>query len=458
MEVHDVIVSGVLFEVISGAALTLLCFVLAGFLAEVLNTPGASTFISIMSISIFGGAIVSAVSSIFVGFERMKLNSFTVVSQALAKTVVGLLLVFLGYGVLGAIVGVVTSYFAGGIIGITAVYFFLFKSLGKFKAGAVNFVGTLRPMLKFGCPLMVSNIVIGVLPLLLNSLIVIYAGASMFGNYSVALNFAVLLTFVTVPINTVLFPTFSKVDADNDSSLMRTVFASSVKYTAILLVPATLAIMALSTPMVNTLFGYVSGVPKYAFAPFFLVLYVANNLLVVFGSISAGNFLAGIGKTKVLMFQGLLTLGVGLPLAFLLIPPFGVVGGIVAGTLASVFSLAFGLYWIWNRYKVKAEFGVSAKILLASLLASIFGYLSSNTFNIADWLNLTLGFVVFSITYLVSAPLVGAIKQTDINNLRSMFSGLGAVSKVAEIPLKFMEKTLKILYNEDIVKNQIGIK
>jgi hypothetical protein len=44
---------------------------------------------------------------------------------------------------------------------------------------------------------------------------------------------------------------------------------------------------------------------------------------------------------------------------------------------------------------------------------------------------------------LIAAPLIGAINQTDINNLRAMFSGLGIISKLLEIPLTLVEKQLK---------------
>ena len=452
-EIHDVIVSGVLFELISGASLSLLCFILSGFFASILNAPEASLFISIMSLSILGGAILTAASSIFVGFERMKLNSFTLICQALVKTVVGPFLVIIGYGVLGATIGYVSSYLAGGLIGISGVYFVLFRSLQKSNVGKRSVATVLKPMLEFGAPLMVSNIVIGVLPLLLNSLMVIYTGPSMYGNYLVALNFAVLLTFVTIPINTVLFPAFSKINVKEDSNLAQTVFASSVKYTAIFLVPLTLAIMVLSTPMVNALFGYLpAGGPKYSFAPVFLTLYVIINLFAVVGSLSVGNFLAGVGKTKILMYQGFLTLSIGLPLAFIMIPVFGVVGGILTSIISTVPSLSFVLYWVWKHYRVKADFKASIKIIWASLIAAVAAYLAINVIGYNDWLRLAVGIAVFLVLYLVSAPLTDAIKQTDIDNLRAMFSGLGVISKILEIPLRIMEKFAGIRHNKGIAQ------
>jgi putative peptidoglycan lipid II flippase len=260
-----------------------------------------------------------------------------------------------------------------------------------------------------------------------------------------AVNFSVLLTFFTIPISTVLFPAFAKLNPVEEPELLKTVYASSVKYTSLLLVPATMIMMVLSTPMINTLFGYLStGEPKYAFAPLFLTLAVIANLFAVIGNLSIGSFLTGIGETKLLMKQGLLTIVIGLPLAFFVVPIFGVVGGIIGLMSSGVPSMAWGLYWIWKHYKLKADFRASGKIFAASLIATGAAYLLLLVLAAADWIRLTSGFVVFVIVYLFSAPLIGAITTEDLNNLRAMFSGLGVVSGILEIPLKVLEKPLKM--------------
>jgi O-antigen/teichoic acid export membrane protein len=68
--------------------------------------------------------------------------------------------------------------------------------------------------------------------------------------------------------------------SENDAGLLQTVFASSVKYTSVLLVPATFVLMILSTPMVNTIFGYLpSGDPKYALHRFILLFLLPLTFL-----------------------------------------------------------------------------------------------------------------------------------------------------------------------------------
>ena len=462
-EIHDVIVSGVIFEIISGTILSLICFALAEPLALIISPSDAaslSVYISIMALSVFAGAISAAASGIFVGFERMKLNSFTQIFSAIVKTALGPFLVILGFSVLGAVYAAMGSILAGSVVAILIVYFSLFRPLRKCKVGTCDVKRTLKPMLSYGLPLTVSSIVIGVLPQVFAFTMAVYAGKWMMGNYYAAAYFSVLLTFISFPVATALFPVFSKLNPEKEPELVKTVFASSVKYTSMLLVPATMILITLSTPLINTLFPkngimaslfVVNAEPKFPYAPMFLALSSIVNLLVLVGNISLGTFQTGIGKTNQVMKQSILSLAVGLPFAYFLVsyfysiggPSFAVIGGILGTLIASTPNVVWGLYWSWKHYRVKAGFRVSAKIFAASAIASVVTYLFINLFSLAYWITLVTGFVVFLVVYLASAPLLGAVNRADIDNFKAMFSGLGVVSKILDIPLLFMRKMCK---------------
>jgi len=175
-----------------------------------------------------------------------------------------------------------------------------------------------------------------------------YVSEVMIGNYKIATNFTVLLTFLTIPINNVLFPAFSKLDPQNEKSLIKTVFASSVKYTNLLLVPAVMAMVVLSTPLISTLYGN-----KWSYAPHFLVVSVIFYLLSLSGLRSMGSLLYAMGETKLLMKQSVLSLIIAIPVAFLLIPPLGIIGMIIGLPIAAFPSTFIGLYFIWKHYGLK---------------------------------------------------------------------------------------------------------
>ncbi|MGB9684497.1 MAG: oligosaccharide flippase family protein [Candidatus Bathyarchaeales archaeon] len=438
---YEVIVSGIIFEVATGLILSIILISLSNFIAStVFQRPEASSLIIIAAITVFAGALLTAAQSSFVCFERMELNSLTNICQAILKTVASPLLVFIGYGALGATLGYTISFIFAAIMGLAVLYSIIIRKLKAKNPQKNGTRQTLKRMLRYGVPLSIASIIGGFRVQFYAFLMAIYCTDAMIGNYQVATQFATLLTFFTVPISTVLFPVFSKINPQEEHELLQTVLTSSIKYTAVILVPATMAVMVLSKPMISTLFG-----EKWAYAPFFLTLYVVNNLFVIFGGLVLGTLLTGLGETKIQMKLSFVTLTFGMPLAFLLIPSMEIVGLIITSITAGIPSMCLEIYFIWKRYKTKADIKSSIKILTASLIAAATTFLAINLITSADWIELAMGGITFLATYLIIAPVIGAINQTDIKNLKIMFSGLGVISKTLNIPLTVMEKMLRVL-------------
>ena len=86
----------------------------------------------------------------------------------------------------------------------------------------------------------------------------------------------------------------------------------------------------------------------------------------------------------------------------------------------------------------------SGRIFLACLIAAVGTFIVINMFLVSDWILLLVGTIFFACIYLIFSPLVGAINQKDVKNLRKMFSGLGIISYLVNIPLLIIEKILRI--------------
>jgi len=440
--IHDIIAAGLRFQVAIGLVLSLLSLFLANFIATtIFNRPETAPLISIASIAILSNSLLIASQSNFTGFERMKLTSFTLICQSIIQSCVAPILVLIGYGAIGAVSGYTLSFLVAGIIGVIMLYFLLFKNLKKSNARRTDKIKTLKTMLRYGVPLSISTILGSFLIQFYAFLMAFYCSDVMIGNYQIATNFSLILTFFTFPIVTVLFPAFSKLNPKSELHLLQTVFASAVKYAAMLLVPATMVTIVLAEPMVRILFGQ-----KWVYAPFFLTIYVMQNLFVLFGNLIISSFLAGIGETKILLKLSLLNLSLGIPLAFILIPTYGIVGVILGTLFAGIPGMFLSLHWLWKHYQAKVDFKSSTKIYVASAIAAITTYVPLNFLNVADWIELLTGGTIFLVAYVLAAPIIGAINQSDINNLRAMLSGLGIVSKLINIPLIIAEKTLQIHY------------
>jgi O-antigen/teichoic acid export membrane protein len=439
-DVCEIIIAGLMFESVTGLSLFLLSLFLANFIASnVFHRPESTLLISIASVTIFSGSLLKAAQSTFMGFERMELNSLTMSCQSIVQSVMSPLLVFFGYGALGAVIGYTLSFLISSILGLIMLYLILLKNLRKGKKSKT--LGYLKIMLQYGVPLSISTVLAGFRMQFYSFMMAFFCSDLMIGNYTIATNFAVVLTLFRFPISSVLFPAFSKLKPQNNPELLKTVFIATVKYASLLLVPATMALMTLSKPTVYLLFG-----DKWRHAPFFLTLYLINSIFVIFGGLIMGVFLAGMGETKTLMKLSLVTFSFGLPLAFILIPTLGIVGVIFGNILAGIPSMFLGLYWIWKHYQVKADFRSSFKTFLASTIAAITTYASQSFLGTPEWITLVIGSMIFLLVYLLVVSLIGAVNKSDIENIRTMLSGLGIISTIVDIPLALTEKITNITH------------
>ncbi len=444
--VRNVLVAGLVFELVMGVLLTLISFLLADLLATRLATsdyPKAEIkiLLEVASLTILADSFLKISQSTFVGLERMEFTSLTLILSAGIRCFLAPLLVFLGYSYLGALQGQVIAQLTAGTIGIIIFFTVFFRTPRKGELGELNLKATLKTLLRFGLPLSVSAVIGGFLPQFYRDLLTqnITDYSTVIGNFDAAVNFTVIITFFTVPIGTVLFPAFSKLKREEEESILRVVFRSSVKYGALLTIPVTLMIMVLSEPLVFAVVG-----TKFTEAPFFLTLYSIIFLYAALGNLSLANFLNGQGKTKITMMMALLTLGLGLLLGWILIPQFGVVGLIAANSITAFPSMLAGLWWIRKHFGATIDWKSSAKIFLASGIAAVATYLLLSQFNASnriEWfIEVFAGGITFLVVYLVAAPLIRAVDKNDVRSLREMLSGLGPFSYIFNIPLKVIEK------------------
>jgi stage V sporulation protein B len=435
-ETKAILAAGLLFELALGVSLSLISFLLSGFLAtDVFHRPDIKPLIEIASFTVIGTALIITAQSAFTGYEKMELSSITMICRSAFKTILSPLLVILGLGAFGVIVGYTAAFLAAGLISIVLLYITLYSKLRTLNDDKPEIVKTIKTMFKYGLPLSISTIIAGLLLQFYNFLVAIYCTDQIIGNYSVTLNFAVLITFFSAPITTVLFPAFSKLSSQREQQTLRNVFQHSVKYAALLVVPAAALVMALSTPIVFTLFG-----EKYSYAPLFLTLYAIIHLYSAFGNLSIGNLINSQGKTKVTSKLALIHGAIGFPLSLLLIPRFGIIGLIVTTLTAGIPSIIIGLWWVKKHFTVTIDWTSSAKILLASALAAATAYLIIYLLNLPDWIELAIGTTAFLATYATTAPLVGAINKADIKNLKEMLKELGPLFRVFNFPLNIIEK------------------
>jgi len=430
--------SGFLFKLATGISMSTLCLTFSdAFATHILNRPGMGFLIRLTSLLILFQTVFATLNSSFIGLDKMEGNALIMNLQAMVKTATSPLLVVLGFSVVGALAGHITSYGIAGLAG-SLILLKYYKSLGKLPSNS-SFSSSLRVMLGYGFPLYLSALLGLFLGQYQTITLAFFASNAEIGNFNVAMTLTSLINVLIFPLGA-LFPAFSKINPDNGE--LRRVFKLCAKYTALLIIPATVIVAILSKDIVYTLYGY-----SYGSAPFFLQLYILTFLYSGLGSMVLSYLFNGIGETKVVFKSSLINLLIFLPLAPTLTIPYHVPGLIVASLVSGLLSLAYGLFIAVKKIHVSLDLKASLSIYLASFASAIpvFALLHILPFN--NLLNLAINGTMFLFTYLTILPLTGAIHQPDLENLILIFGNLKIVWPLLKPVLAYEAKLLSIFHS-----------
>lgn len=437
-KIKNTLVTGIIVELTLGILLSIISFFLASFVAtNIFNRPEITPLIQIASFSIFGGSLFKVAQSAFTGYEKMEYHSMILIVQAILKAILMILFVSFGLGVYGATIGNTIAYIITGLTGITLLYLTVLKKIKGKNDEKFEVLKNFKKMFKYGFPLSISNIIIELKMQFFRFLIAIYLTDLIFGNYQAAKNFAVLVAVFVTPVQTILFPVFSKIDYKKEPHTLRNVFQSSVKYASLLIVPSTLMVIVLSKPAVYTIFG-----EKYELTPLYLSVLLLGYLYTIFGEQSSNNLIKSQGNTDVNLKLTILTSFLALILSITLIPKFAILGLLITYLTATIPSIVISLWWIKKHFNATVEWKSSARILLASVISAGVTHIVITQVNVSDWIILILGTIIFLTTTTITIPLTGAMDKQDVKNLQEMIKTLGPLARILNPILNIFEKLI----------------
>jgi O-antigen/teichoic acid export membrane protein len=365
----------------------------------------------------------------------MHYNSLTLIIDAVLRIVMVPLFLFFGLSAYGAVLGFTAASIITGILAFLLFYIKIYHRLQDQKTTRKEIVTKLKAMFRYGLPLSAATILDGFLLRIYSVLIAIYVTDTLIGNYQVAGGFAVLVaSLFLIPLRTSLFPTFSKINAQKESETLKTVFQSSVKYTSLMIVPATVAIMILSKPAISTIFG-----EGYEYTPLYLTLFVITYLYTAIGFYTTDNLIRSQGETVVSLKIELIKFIMGLSLGLALIPSYEILGLIVSSSVSMLAMILLSLFWVRKNYGVTINLLSSTKILLSAAIAAIPTYFISTQQALPNWMMLIIGATIYLVTYMIAVSLTGAINSKDTQNLREILKALGPLAPIITKPLYLID-------------------
>ncbi len=439
-KVTSLIKTGIIFNLILALILSIvLLFFSEGIATWALRRPGLELIIRFTTVYVVGQIFLNTVVSVFIGLDKTEKSGLIMNVHAMIKAVASPLLV-LGMGALGAVLGAGVGVLLAAVIGIAMLVFNLY-SVGKSSDGEnVNFTQGLKLMITYGMPLYLSILILGLLTQYKSFLLAQFVSDSEIGNYTIAINFSVLITLISYPIATSLFPAFSKLSIKKEQDAVEKMFKFSVKYVSLLLIPASIALAVLSKEAVYTVYG-----SQYQLASGYLSIYVLSFLCAGFGMYVVSSFFNGQGDTMATLRINIIHVCLAVPLAFIVTFLYGVIGLLISLVATDFISNTYALLLANKKYKVTVDWPSFIRTTIASLSSALLVYIIITFAPIHDPLfKLAVGGSIYVASFLTLAPLFKVISKEDVRNLNELTKELTFIYPITKRILNLEEKILAL--------------
>ena len=423
----------------TGLVFFLLNFALADFLAAVLlNRPDLGFYIRVASISKIFYVAYTIATSAYLGLDKMQYSALTANIQAISKAVISIGLVLLGFSVAGAVLGYVAGYIIAGVFASIILLLILRKYARENRNNDDNasFTQTFKTLMSYGIPLYIAGILAGFVGPYQNFMLAIFTTDVDIGNLRAAANFMALITVVSMPITTALFPAFSKLNsAINEKTT--TFFKFANKYTTLLIVPIATLLVVFSKEIVQIIYG-----STFQAAAFYLSIYCLLYFLVGLGYLNLTSLFNGLGETRITLKASLITLLSILTLSPLLANAYGVPGVIVALISAHAASTCYGMYVAKRKFKIEFDTKSLIKIYVIGVASTVPPLLILQVSPLPRLVNVTVGGLLYLFAYTTLAPVTKTVNNSELKTAAEIVQKIKPLAPIIKPLLRYQEKIL----------------
>ena len=349
---NSVFIRVVLFSVI---------FIAVFFVFQGLEYPDdTKVILYLVGISYIFNIIIGASAATFQGMETMGVFSVGVIVQRTIDTIIGIILLLLGYGIYGLVIVFALSSAVNLAIQL--------RSLNRLQRLTFRFdiQNSLR-MLNSGIPYLMSNLFLVVYMQVDIVIISALVSERAVGLYGVADRLFGTLLFIPTVFITAIFPVFSRLFEETSDSLNR-LMQHSFDTLMILSVPIGLGLVMIADPLVLLLYGadFAQSGPILSVMGIVLILTYQNMLL--------GRFLISMDRqtswTIVMVVATLATV----PLDYLLVPwcermfSNGAIGGAIAFVITETAMMFVGLLLLPRGALNRSNAWTALRVMVAGLI------------------------------------------------------------------------------------------
>ena len=312
----------------------------------------------LLSLIIFVSCLFNPVLNYFRAVQSIRVYSLFLLLQTLLNLGLVIISIYLGYGLFGAIIGVLLSYIILVLISFLVIYNEIGFSFPHFQ--------NIKEYLKFGLPTIPSNLSYWIVESSDRYIIGLLLGPALVGYYSPGYALGSILSFFLVPFSTLLLPTLSEKYDKGETVKVEHFLNYSLKFYLLITIPSVFGISILAKPLL-----FILTTPEIAASSYYITPFIAISSLIygIYGIIAHPLILAK--KTKILGIFWILASILNIIINITLIPVIGIIAAAISTLIVYGVVLLLSIFYTRENFKLKLDIRWLLKIILTSLLMSL---------------------------------------------------------------------------------------
>jgi len=359
---NQIVSSGVITSLFLGIGFIALFYFSSGLFADIFNMPGLSGLLKILSpvfpFALVGGALLGLLN----GLREMKKYAAATIIQSVLMVIITVVLIYFGFGVAGAVIGVVLS-------SVGFCLFLIWTTRKYFEITFSGYAPTTKKMLLFGIHIFGAQ-AMNIINYQADIILIGYFLTAMdVGYYAVAVGLSKFFWIVPQSIQTITYPATSEYWAKNNHSALQTMIDKSMKYSACVLLPIGLAVGFFAKDIITTIFG-----EGFIYSVLPLQILIIGTIISGAGERAVGGTLAGIGRSDLNPKIASSSATINIILNIILIPYFGIVGAAIATATSLSVAVFLSLFLMVKNAGIKLDFGWFEKLAIMIIIEAFICY------------------------------------------------------------------------------------
>jgi len=366
-KLHQITSCGFINAILLGIIIGTIIFFISPTLANVFDMPELKVMLKILSVIFPFASVYQTQTGILNGLRKMNCYAMLIICQSVSMCIFIVTFILLGYGIGGAISGLVLSVVGTCLLGIIITRDFLGIDLK-------GYIQNTKRVLSFGGQMFMANAV----NLITNQadflLIGYFLTATDIGYYSVAVSIASFITLIPLSIQKITYPATSEYWANGDTFTLSRMIDKAMRYSTCVLLIFGLGIGFFSKEIITILFGR-----DFIYATLPLCVLLIARVIRGGVVVSIGSSLAAVGRPDLNLKIGSISAVTNVILNILFIPSFGILGAAIATTMslllgASIF-IGFAIRLLPMKIDINLYLKVAGITLAAVALFFVYKYM-----------------------------------------------------------------------------------